>query len=474
MDSEVGQMSIANLVLNDYYLGYFGDKRLESIGTNLFKKILSVGKVVINKLSINRAEQIQMNRFLNNDKVSLTEIKNTALCVTHDNAKNIDHVLSIQDTCEFNFASHKNKITDLGHVSNSQIGRFIHPAFAIDAADNFVIGLAGLEYWDRDPNREKKNKAQIPIEEKETMRWIDIANEAKKTLNKAKMITHIGDRENDIYEFICKIPDEKNHILVRSKHNRNVINKEGKEENLNSLFNNLEVNFCYETILPTRLGKRKKRVAKLNVKYTEVKLIQPKNNKNLSLLPKIFVTVLDISEDKSTVEKNEKALHWRLITTHKINSQKDGENIITWYKKRWNIEQLFRTMKLKGLNSEETQVSKANYLYKIMFLSLLSAIKIMQLTLCRNGEINRKGNVTFSKKELDCMEMLLKKYEGKTDKQKNPFKKKTLAWCSWIIARIGGWKGYTKSEGSPGPTTFKYGLSKFESIFEGWSMVLEI
>lgn len=108
------------------------------------------------------------------------------------------------------------------------------------------------------------------------------------------------------------------------------------------------MNFCYETILPTRLGKRKKRVAKLNVKYTEVKLIQPKNNKNLSLLPKIFVTVLDISEDKSTVEKNEKALHWRLITTHKINSQKDGENIITWYKKRWNIEQLFRTMKLKG------------------------------------------------------------------------------------------------------------------------------
>lgn len=233
-------MSIANLVLNDYYLGYFGDKRLESIGTNLFKKILSVGKVVINKLSINRAEQIQMNRFLNNDKVSLTEIKNTALCVTHDNAKNIDHVLSIQDTCEFNFESHKNKITDLGHVSNSQIGCFIHPAFAIDAADNFVIGLAGLEYWDRDPNREKKNKAQIPIEEKETMRWIDIANEAKKTLNKAKMITHIGDRENDIYEFICKIPDEKNHILVRSKHNRNVINKEGKEENLNSLFNNLK------------------------------------------------------------------------------------------------------------------------------------------------------------------------------------------------------------------------------------------
>ncbi len=280
--------------LNDYYLGHFGDKRLELVGISLFKKILSIGKVVINKLSLNRAEQMKINRFLNNDKVSLREIKTTALFATQENAKNVEHILSIQDTSEFNFESHKNKINDLGHVSNSQIGCFLHPAFAIDAADNFVIGLAGLEYWDRDPNREKKKKAQVPIEEKETNRWIDVANEAKETLNKAKMITHIGDRENDIYEFICKIPDEKNHILVRSRHNRHILDKAGKQQKLDHVFNNLNINFCYETILPTRLGKRSKRNAKLNVKYTEVQFIQPEKNKNKKLPDLIPVTVLDI------------------------------------------------------------------------------------------------------------------------------------------------------------------------------------
>ena len=72
------------------------------------------------------------------------------------------------------------------------------------------------------------------------------------------------------------------------------------------------------------------------------------------------------------------------------------------------------------------------------------------------------------------MEMLIKKYEGKTEKQKNPHKMKTLAWCSWLIARLGGWKGYEKSEGPPGPTTFREGLSQFKAMFEGWSLFLAI
>jgi hypothetical protein len=33
-------------------------------------------------------------------------------------------------------------------------------------------------------------------------------------------VTFVGDRENDIYEFIDRIPDEKTHILTRVWHDR--------------------------------------------------------------------------------------------------------------------------------------------------------------------------------------------------------------------------------------------------------------
>ena len=57
--------------------------------------------------------------------------------------------------------------------------------------------------------------------------------------------------------------------------------------------------------------------------------------------------------------------------------------------------------------------------------------------------------------------------EGKTEKQKNPHPPQTLSWASWVIARLGGWKGYA-SESPPGPITMLRGLTKFEAQFQGW------
>ena len=32
--------------------------------------------------------------------------------------------------------------------------------------------------------------------------------------------------------------------------------------------------------------------------------------------------------------------------------------------------------------------------------------------------------------------------EGKTEKQKNQLPRNQLSWAAWVIARLGGWKGY--------------------------------
>src|SRR4051812_21906995 len=46
----------------------------------------------------------------------------------------------------------------------------------------------------------------------------------------------------------------------------------------------------------------------------------------------------------------------------------------------------------------------------------------------------------------------------------------TLAWCAWIIARLGGWKGYRISEGPPGPLTMRRGYEQFCSIHKGYTL----
>jgi hypothetical protein len=61
-----------------------------------------------------------------------------------------------------------------------------------------------------------------------------------------------------------------------------------------------------------------------------------------------------------------------------------------------------------------------------------------------------------------------RKYEGNTEKQKNPHLKYTLSWAAWIIARLGGWKGY-RTQSTPGPITFHRGFLEFDRIFLAWS-----
>ncbi|HEX2184661.1 MAG TPA: hypothetical protein VHN78_04045, partial [Chloroflexota bacterium] len=58
---------------------------------------------------------------------------------------------------------------------------------------------------------------------------------------------------------------------------------------------------------------------------------------------------------------------------------------------------------------------------------------------------------------------------GPTVKQRNPHAPGSLAWAAWIIARLGGWKGYAR-ERPPGPITFLHGLHRFYAMAEGFHL----
>jgi hypothetical protein len=91
----------------------------------------------------------------------------------------------------------------------------------------------------------------------------------------------------------------------------------------------------------------------------------------------------------------------------------------------------------------------------------------MSLVESRDGRNSRKASDLFSEDEIILLVLLCKKLEGKTEKQKNPYAKKSMAWAAWIIARSGGWNGYA-SESPPGPIIMLRGLQKFEIQYEVW------
>lgn len=85
----------------------------------------------------------------------------------------------------------------------------------------------------------------------------------------------------------------------------------------------------------------------------------------------------------------------------------------------------------------------------------------------RDGLCSVSGSVVFGEEEIEFAETVSQsRYEGRTQLQMNPHPKGSLARMSWIIARMGGWKGY-QSMGKPGSKTMKRDLDKFNTMYQG-------
>lgn len=130
---------------------------------------------------------------------------------------------------------------------------------------------------------------------------------------------------------------------------------------------------------------------------------------------------------------------------------------------------IFFITKTGAYDLENALLETGYGLRKLGLMVMESAIKIMQLKQARDGQTDTPASVVFSSREEEYLERVLPKLEGKTEKQKNPHPKKSLARAAWIIARLGGWKGYTSSR-LPGSKTFKIGLDKFNSIAWAWDI----
>lgn len=163
-----------------------------------------------------------------------------------------------------------------------------------------------------------------------------------------------------------------------------------------------------------------------------------------------------------------KPILWRLLTTHEVQSYDRAQEIIGYYKQRWQIEQLFRVLKRQGLNLESSELETIESIKKLSVLALGVAARTIQLA----RSLEEPGQVleeVFEKTERECLERLNEQLEGNTEKQRNPYQKNELGFGAWVIARLGGWKGYG-SQRPPGVITFKRGLERFETILLGFSL----
>lgn len=420
--------------------------------------------VCVRRLAGNRAREVQFGRWLSNDKVTADELITTACARTGKRAAG-RHVLAIQDTTELNYQAHAGRVSGLGTVGNGRdVGLFLHPLLVVDATEGVCLGLAHVHHWTR-TTRAAPQYRKLPVEDKESYRWLSTAQAGKDCLWEAAQVTIIADRESDIYEEWARLPDERTHLFTRVCRDRSLATGGKLYAWLDA--QPMQGTYCFD--VPARPGQRSAHRASLDVRFGRMAIKRPASCSDKQAPQQIELHVVEVKERPDSVVGDEAPIHWRLLTTHRVACFEDALQCVDWYRQRWHIEQLFRTLKKQGLNVEGSQIETGEGLTKLLCLAVQAAVRTMQLTLARDADSATQATAVFDTDEIELVQKILPTLEGKTKKQKNPHGPGSLAQAAWVVARLGGWKGYA-SEAKPGPITMLRGLQRIEALCEGWKL----
>jgi len=370
------------------------------------------------------------------------------------------HVLAIQDTSEINFATTQERRRGLGEIGKG-VGRgvLLHAMIGLDAETGGVLGLVWGRIWTR-RGRVKVHHNKRLLKNKESNRWVSTAAKAGTVLAAAAMVTCISDREGDLYAAWARSGRRRVHLLGRAMNDRPILGGGRLSTATLSLAGEADVELRAR---PVRVARK----AHLVARFGQVTLTKPRYLREKGLAGQVTLSLVEVVEIGTP--KGAEPVLWRLLTTHQVQDAAMAWRVVGWYRSRWTIEQFFRTLKLQGLQLEDSQLETADRLIKLTAIAARAAVITMQLVQARDGSTGQDAEIAFTPKEIETLQALLPQLEGKTALQKNPHPPRTLAWAAWIIGKLGGWDGYPKSR-PPGPITMRHGLQHFLAIAHGWSL----
>jgi len=332
-------------------------------------------------------------------------------------AENI--VLCIQDGSDLNY-NNLDQCEGLGVIGSNQTGAIsrglhMHSTIAV-TTDGLPLGVLRSECTapELKSKDDKRSASAIPIEEKKTFCWIEGLRDCMDL--KARMphtsLINVMDREGDFFELFDD--QRKNcsgvNLLVRAKHNRGTTG----EHKLFETARHAPVQAQIEIKIPRQSARSKKskqkarakrpmRIAKVSVRYLQVKFNPPPyyNDKD-----PIKIWVVHVREDNPPA--NTDRLEWFLLTTINIKSIDDALNCVKWYCLRWRIEDWHRVLK-SGCKVEELAHKTAERQKRAVAINMVIAWRIMLMTLLGREAPELPPEVLFSNLEIKVLKAYAKK-----------------------------------------------------------------
>ena len=408
-------------------------------------------------------------RFFSNDRVSEEEILRGHFQSTRERAAGIEGpILVLHDTSDFVYK--REDETSLGVIGRPGVyhgtsgklihhtvrGILMHSSLAV-SPEGLPLGLAAIKFWTRDhfkgcnALKRKINPTRIPIEEKESFRWIENLRQSTELLNHPERCVHIGDRESDIYELFCKATEIGTRFLVRTCVDR--LAGDG-EHTVRKEMEKAGVKGSYRIEVRNRSGEVSEAV--LDVKYRRVRILPPiGKSKNY---PELSLTVIEARERGTP--KDRERIDWKLLTNLPIASFAQAIEKLNWYGMRWKIETFHKILK-SGCKAEESKLRSSQRLANLISVFCIVSWRVFWMTMINRNHPSASPEAALTNLECRLLDELVK------DKLESNPHGRTLSRYLTKIARLGGYLARA-SDPPPGNIVMWRGLSRMTDITLGF------
>ncbi len=355
-------------------------------------------------------------RFLSNQRVSEAEILAGHFQATRDRFAATDAMaLILHDTTEFSY--HRADVQAVGILKKSFTGQYkagrpqnytvcgirMHSSLAVTTA-GLPLGLTAMKFWTRrefkgcNALKKKINPTRVPIEEKESIRWLENLTQSTALLNDPQRCVHIGDRESDIYELFCTAESLSTYFLVRTCVDR--LAGDGKHTIATEME---EVRIQGLHRLQVRDEKGDWSEAVLEIRYRRIQVLPPIGKHKE--YPELMLTVIH-AQERGEPRQREK-IDWKLITNLPVRSRAEAIQKLEWYSMRWKIETFHKILK-SGCKAEESRLRMAERLARLLAVFCILSWRVFWLTMMNRAVPAASPALVFTALEIHLLDQLVR------------------------------------------------------------------
>jgi hypothetical protein len=451
----------------------FADERLNK---RLHKLVAQIGSAMGQSIPLvcqDWANTKAAYRFFSNDRVSEADILAGHFQSTRDRTVATDcPVLVLHDTTEFTYQRENTDAIGItksinsgrdkaGRVrSHTVCGILMHSSLAV-TTEGLPLGLAAVKFWTRKKFKgtaalkKKINPTRVPIEKKESIRWLENVQQSTELLGDPGRCVHIGDRESDIYELFCTAHEGGTHFLIRTCVDRlagdggHTIADEMEEVAVKGLHR-----------IDVRDSNGDPDEAVLEIRYRKIRVLPPIGKQKR--YPALTLTVIHAQERGTP--KSRKKIDWKLITDLPVGSRADAIEKLEWYALRWKIEVFHKILK-SGCKAEESKLRTAQRLTNLVSVFCILSWRVFWMTMLNRSAPDALPTLALTETEIAVLDRLVS--------DKPHARLKTLSHYLTKIARLGGYLARA-NDPPPGNTVMWRGLSRLTDIALGATLGAEI